>query len=199
VTTQPETPPTEESNEAEPDQLAVAKAQGKAYGKALQAMADESGAENQRAGEYLVTFVQEDAEGMYGLDDGELVWHEAPEDANAHLEIAVSDAADGRFVPGLDITLALLAEGRELFSTEMPFLWHPFLYHYGSNIKVSGEGPYSVRVRIEAPTYMRHDPINGKRYGQPVEVTFDDLTFELGRKPSPDAAPRGQDTPYASA
>jgi hypothetical protein len=53
----------------------------------------------QRAGNYLVAFVQENAEGMYELEDGRLVWREAPEEANAHLEIAVVDAADGRFVP----------------------------------------------------------------------------------------------------
>ena len=87
-------------------------------------MDEESGAVTRRAGDYLVAFVQENAEGMYEL-------------------------ADGRFVPGLDITLTLLEGDRELFSTTMPFLWHPYLYHYGTNAKVPGEGPYTVRVRID--------------------------------------------------
>jgi uncharacterized protein involved in high-affinity Fe2+ transport len=202
VTTPPQDPPMRESNEAEPDQLEVARAEGDAYGRALRAMDEESGATLQRAGQYVVAFVQEEAEGMYALEDGGLVWREAPKAANAHLEIAVADAADGRFVPGLDVTLALVEESdgeRELFVTEMPFLWHPFLYHYGRNVRVPGEGPYTVRVRIEPPRFMRHDPVNGKRYAQPVDVVFAHQRFELGRKPSPDAEPRGSDTPFAEA
>jgi hypothetical protein len=51
-----------------------------------------------------------------------------------------------------------------------------------------------VRVHIRAPTLMRHDPVNGKRYAEPVQVTFEDRRFTSGRKPSPDAEPRGADT-----
>ena len=197
MTTEPHIPPMQASNEAEPEQLDIARAQGDTYGQALHAMDEESGAVTQRAGDYLVAFVQENAEGMYELQDGRLVWREAPEEANAHLEIAVADAADGRFVPGLDITLALLEGERELFTTNMPFLWHPYLYHYGTNARVPGEGPYNVRVSIGPPAFMRHDPVNGKRYEQPVQLTFEDRRFKPGRKPSPEAQPRGADTSYA--
>jgi uncharacterized protein involved in high-affinity Fe2+ transport len=197
MTTEPTTPPMAASNEAEPDQLDVARAEGGAYARALEAMDEESGAVTRRAGDYLVAFVQENAEGMYELADGRLVWREAPEEANAHLEIAVADAADGRFVPGLDVTLTLLEGDEELFSTTMPFLWHPYLYHYGTNARVPGEGPYTVRVRIDPPAWMRHDPVNGKRYERPVDVEFEDRRFTPGRKPSPDAQPRGTDSPYA--
>ena len=197
MTTPPHTPPMSASNEAEPDQLEVARAEGDAYARALEAMDEESGAVTQRAGDYLVAFVQENAEGMYELEDGRLVWREAPEEANAHLEIAVADAADGRFVPALDITLTLLEGDRELFTTTMPFLWHPYLYHYGTNARVPGDGPYTVRVRIDPPAWMRHDPVNGRRYEQPVDVVFEDRPFKPGRKPSPDAQPRGADSSYA--
>ena len=88
MTTPPHTPPMAASNEAEPDQLEVARAEGDAYARALEAMDEESGAVTQRAGDYLVAFVQENAEGMYELEDGRLVWREAPEETNAHLEIA---------------------------------------------------------------------------------------------------------------
>jgi hypothetical protein len=100
-------------------------------------------------------------------------------------------------VPDLDITLTVLDGDRELFTTTMPFLWHPYLYHYGTNAKVPGEGPYTVRVRIDPPSFMRHDPVNGKRYADPVTVVFEDRRFTPGRKPSPDAGPRGADTTYA--
>ena len=197
MTTPPHKPPMAASNEAEPDQLEVARAEGGAYARALQAMDEESGAVTREAGEYLVAFVQENAEGMYELEDGRLVWREAPEEANAHLEIAVADAADGRFVPCLEVTLTVLDGDRELLTTAMPFLWHPYLYHYGTNATVPGTGPYTVRAQIAPPTFMRHDPVNGKRYEQPVEVVFEDVPFIPGRKPSADAQPRGADTGYA--
>ncbi|MGY1707392.1 iron transporter [Geodermatophilus sp. SYSU D00697] len=191
-------PPTSGSNEAQPEQLDTARQQGDAYGRALQAMAEEDGAAVTRAGHYLVALVTEQAEGMYAPDDsGRLVWREAPEEANTHIEVAVADGADGRFVPGLDVTVTVLDGERELLSQRAPFLWHPFLHHYGVNARVPGEGPYTVLVEIEPPTWMRHDPVNGRRFEAAVDAVFDDVTFERGRKPSPDARPRGPETPYA--
>jgi hypothetical protein len=190
-------PPTSPSNEADRDQSELAADQGAAYARALQAMDEESAAIVHRAGDYLVAFVQEEAEGMDGLEEGRLVWHEPPEEADAHFERAVADGTDGRFVPGLDITLIVSDGERELLRTELPLLWQPFLRHYGINAKVPGEGPYSVYAVIEPPTYLRHDPVNARRYGERVEVEFAGQWFSRGRKPSPDASPRGTSTAVA--
>ncbi|MEU4245691.1 iron transporter [Actinoplanes sp. NPDC026619] len=199
MTTHATTPPMRNSNEADDDQLKVAERQGDAYGNALQAMAEEDGAVTCRAGDYLVAFINEKAEGMYELDGDRLIWREAAPRATAHLEVAVADAADGRFVPGLEVHVEVTADGRPLVSTELPFLWHPFLYHYGSNAQLPGEGPYDVTVRIGAPHFMRHDPVNGKRYAEPVTARFEKVRFASGRKLSPDASPRGADAPTAGA
>lgn len=160
-------------------------------------MADEDGAATCRAGDYLVAFVNEKAEGMYALGGDRLVWREAAADATVHLEVAVADAGDGRFVPALDVRVDIEDNGRMLVSTELPFLWHPFLHHYGANAAQPGEGPYDVTVHIGVPTFMRHDPINGKRYAEPVTARFEKVRFVSGRKPSPDAQPRGGDAPTA--
>jgi hypothetical protein len=193
-------PPMSESNEAEPDQLSTARSQGDAYGQALDAMAEEDGAAVTRAGNYVVALVNEQAEGMYAPEgSGGLVWREAPEEANAHVEVAVADGADGRFVPGLDVTVSVLDGERTIFTHPAPFLWHPFLHHYGFNARVPGEGPFTVRVHIDPPSWMRHDPVNGKRFADPVDVEFADVSFEPGRKPSPDAQPRGTETGYAGS
>ena len=85
--------------------------------------------------------------------------------------------------------MTLLEGDRGLFTTAMPFLWHPYLYHCGTNARVLGEGPYTVRVRIEPAAFMRQDPVNGKRYERPVEAVFEDRRFTPGRKPSRDAQP----------
>ena len=64
----------------------------------------------------------EQAEGVYVPDDsGQLVWRKAAEDANARIEVAVADGADGRFVPGLNVTVTVLDGGQELFGATEPF------------------------------------------------------------------------------
>lgn len=168
--TETRTPPMQPSEESTADQLDLGRRQGDAYAAALKAMDKESGADIRRAGEYEIAVVVENAEGMYHLRDGELVWEE-PADENAHVEVAVRDAADGRFIPGLTVTVTLTGpDGQEVGTWQQPFLWHPWLYHYGRNWHVPGEGDYRIHVHIGTPTFMRHDHNNGKRYGRPVDV-----------------------------
>lgn len=195
-----DTPPMTPSNEADEQQLQLAAEEGTVYAKAVLAMAEETGVRLREAGDYVIGVAAEEAEGMYAPDgDGGLVWHE-PEDANSHIEVAVADRADGRFVPGLDVTVEVTdADGRPSGRHRMPFLWHPFLYHYGHNWKVPGEGTYTVDVHIEPARFHRHDPVNGRRYGEPVHVRFEGVHIEPGIKRSPDAAPRAAPAGPAAA
>jgi hypothetical protein len=199
MTTSGANPPMQASNEATAEQLAVARQEGDAYGQAVRAMAVEEGARAVHAGDYLLAFVNEEAEGMYQLEDGQLVWREAAPDANVHLEVAVADAGDGRFVPGLSVHVDVERDGQRVVSTDLPFLWHPFLYHYGGNAMLPDGGPYDVVVRVAPAPFMRHDPVNGRRYSEPVSARFDKVTFVNGRKASPEAQPRGTDAPTAEA
>ena len=172
------------SNEAKPEQLQLARDQGDALMKALDYMANEEAHSGGRkaAGEYLVAYACEEAEGLWRMQDGELVY-EKPETENAHIEIAVLDGADHRFIPGLEVHLTVLdSDGNEVGTHEQPFLWHPWLYHYGRNWELPGSGRYAFHVRIEPPTFMRHDPKNGQRYAEPVEVTFEGVDIKTGRK-----------------
>ena len=101
---------------------------------------------------------------------------------NCHLEVSVSDDDDHRFIPGLDVEATLVAEdGETVGPFTVPFLWHPGLYHYGTNIKVPGDGTYDVKVKIAPPRFARHDKTNGKRYADPVEVEFPEVDIETGR------------------
>ena len=183
MTTRAHMPPMKSSDEANQHQLELAKAQGAALQKALDHMiskvADDGG--TRRAGDYTVAYAVEKAEGMYHLQDGELVWHE-PEETNVHVEVGVCDAGDGRFVPGLEVTATLIAsDGTEVGTHTQPMLWHPWLYHYGRNWKVPGDGTYRMRVVIEPPTFHRHDKKNGKRYAERVEVEFPTVKITTGK------------------
>lgn len=169
---EPVMPPMKASEESTEEQLELAKKQGEAYAEALKGMDKESGADMVRVGDYLVAIVVEDAEGMWHLENGELTWHE-PGEENAHIEVAVCDAADGRFIPGLDVTVSVKGpDGTDYGTHTQEMLWHPWLYHYGRNWVVGDEGEYTIGVTIDPPTFMRHDHENGKRYADKVEVEF---------------------------
>lgn len=185
MTTSARKPPEKPSDEADRHQIAMAKKEGAAYHASLKYMAEEVADSGgmKHAGDYIVAYAQERAEGMYMLKgEGKLDW-DAPTDENCHLEISVSDAGDQRFIPYLEITATLTPEnGKAVGPFEVPFVWHPGLYHYGTNIKVPGDGDYRLDIKIKPPTLMRHDEVNGKRYAKTVDVTFDKVPIKTGQE-----------------
>ena len=177
-------PPMKISEEADQKQLKLAKEQGEAYVKALKHMTEkeaEIGGE-QQAADYIVGYAVEHAEGMYHFIDGDLKWMK-PDQENAHIEISVRDASDNRFVPCLKVQVTVIDKnGKPLGTHEQPFLWHPWLYHYGRNWVLPGDGEYTLRVHIDPPEFMRHDPENGKRYSKAIDVEFKNVRIKTGKK-----------------
>lgn len=171
------------TSEATAEQLDLAQAQGAAYGRALEyvtgTVAHDGG--ERRAGDYLIGYAVEEAEGMYEWAGSGLVWRE-PGESNLHVEVAVRDAGDGRFVPGPRVLATLIDPGGEEVSThEQHLLWRPMIYHYGRNWTAPSDGEYTPRVRVEPPTFMRHDEVNGRRFEEPVDVEFQGVKVERGR------------------
>ena len=171
------------SDEADERQLRLAREQGDAFRRAVEHMVDEVAQTGgmQEAGDVVVGFAIEEAEGMYELRDGTLEWME-PGDENLHLEVVVMDGADNRFVPNLHVEAEILTEdGTSLGTHDQPLLWHPMIHHYGRNWVVPGDGTYTIRVHIDAPEFPRHDEVNGQRYAEPVDVEFADVRVETGQ------------------
>lgn len=179
-----EAPPMDpDTSEATKEQLDLAKAEGDAYGKSLEYMTGTvaHGGGQTEAGHYLIGYAVEEAEGMYEWVDGQLEWRE-PGDDNLHVEVAVRDRADGRFVPAVTVTVTLTApDGTAVGTHEQPLLWHPMIYHYGRNWKVPSDGDYTLTVRVEPPTFMRHDETNGLRFTKVEEVTFTGVSVQRGQ------------------
>jgi hypothetical protein len=180
-----DSPPREVTDEASERGLALAKQAGDAYREMVDYFIGNvatSGAK-QNAGDYLIGVAVEEAEPLWQMLGGSLELKEPMADANAHLEVVVADRADGRFIPGLDVHVTLLDEsGDEVGTYELPFLWHPTMYHYGRSIHVQQGGTYTMRVHVEAPGFPRHDKVNGKRYSEPVTCEFGSIRIERGRK-----------------
>lgn len=176
-----ETPSKTTSDEVDERQLELARKEGDAYRESLEYMVEEVAdtGDTKEAGDYIVGFAQEGAEGMYApAGEGELEWQE-PDGENCHLEVAVCDGADRRFVPELTVHATLTAEdGTEVGPTEIPFVWHPGLFHYGKNLELPKSGTYTIDIEIEPPEFKRHDEENGDRYADSVEVRFEDVEIE---------------------
>jgi hypothetical protein len=173
-TTNQHTPPARSSDEATSSGLAIAQEVGDAFGRAVDHMVHEvaKGGDEIAAGEYLVAFAYEAPEGLYHWVGNELEWRE-PAGENLHLEVAVRDGRDGRFVPSLNVTATLVdSSGQATNPQPLPFLWHPSLYHYGANIRIPGADVYDIIVAIAPPTFSRHDRVNGKRFTTKVTAQF---------------------------
>jgi hypothetical protein len=171
------------SDEADRKGLDLGRAQGEALTRTLKHMTDEVATDGreEQVGEYLVGYAVEKAEGMYHPKAGDLEW-KAPGDHNAHIEISVRDAADGRFIPGLEVEVTLTApDGSEHGPQHLPLLWHPYLYHYGRNWTVPESGAYSLKVHFDAPKMPRHDKTNGKRFVAGCTHVFEGVKIETGQ------------------
>jgi hypothetical protein len=155
-------------------QLHHARAQGDAYGAALDQMLRlAAGAgDEQRTGDFWIGYAVESASGRHEWADDGFVWRE-PGGGQVQLLITVRDIGDGRFVPGARVVVTVAdSEGQEVGSHEHPLVWHPMLYGYRRDWDLPADGVYAVHVRVEPPTFSRHDERNGTRFTTPAEVEF---------------------------
>jgi len=126
-----------------------------------------------REGDLLIGYNIDEPKGWYEMRGNNLEWVEPQQGQTNHFEIVLRDAEDKRIVPNAKVRVTITdANGNEVDSQNLTFLWHPDFYHYGANIKVPSSGNYTVKVHIDPPDFGRHDKDRGKRFTQSVDVTF---------------------------
>jgi uncharacterized protein involved in high-affinity Fe2+ transport len=162
----------------------LALAQGTTYALALDEMQTEDTHASCIIDDYIISIACEDAEGMYmDSDAGELRWMIPDKKDNLHFEVVVQDKDDKRFIPDLEVKAKILNEKKETVTTmTVPFIWHPFLFHYGINCSIPKAGKYVAEVTIKKPSFHRHDETYGNRYPKDVTVTLGPLSLKPGRK-----------------
>lgn len=178
-------PPLQVTDEATQEGLQLVQEVGDAYRRSVQHFISKVAqvGDIRDVGDMTIGVAAEEAEPLFHLIGGTLQLKEPPEGANAHLEVVVMDRADGRFIPGLHVEATLSGDEGEVGTFVLPFLWHPTMYHYGTNVRIPRPGAtYSLAVAIEPPTFHRHDKVNGKRYATAVSARFDGLAIKGGRK-----------------
>jgi len=165
----------------------LAQAQGDAYHETLAALYEDanSGAA-QPAGDYLAGYAIDYALAAWELQDGKFKYAIDTEEStqlNAHVEATVQEARTGRFVPGLHL-LATLADGqgRPLGAQELPFEWHPWVFHYGENWRVPHSGYYRLHLHADAPSFRRYGRTAGRVFARGFDVNFDSVRVVTGAK-----------------
>lgn len=134
----------------------------------------------------------------HGTPPGDLrytVENERTTRRNAHIEVAPRDARNGNFLPGLQVSAVVIGPegpvappmdepgpGAPTRAGDVPFMWHSWLFHYGQNWRVPGQGAYRLQVHFDAPTARRYGRQSGNRMAKPVDITFDDVTIKVGTK-----------------
>ncbi len=133
-----------------------------------------------RVGDYTVSVVFERARGAWQLQAGKLAYATPTSSIGAvnHIEISIRDAATGRLLPGLNVRATILdSRKREIDTYAMPFMWHPWMSHYGLNVAVPGNGRYMIRVRAEAPAFRRYGSSALKAFNSAIDVEMRGLRF----------------------
>jgi hypothetical protein len=102
---------------------------------------------------------------------------------NSHVEVGALDALTGRFLPDLKVRATVLRDGHELGTMAQPFMWHPWLYHYGENWRVPRSGSYDVRVHADPPPFRRYGPqVAGAAMATAIDTTFHGIRIVTGQK-----------------
>lgn len=161
----------------------AAQDQGKTYDKALDLLSEDVDVcVGLKKDDYIITLGCEEAEGTYYPEgDDALRWQPPAQNLNKHIEITVQDAGDHRFVPGLKLRCTLKdGGGNGLGEFEVPFQWHPFIFHYGTDIELPGEGDFSFSLTIAQPQFARHSRTHGERYKSAVQAYFGPLHLKPG-------------------
>lgn len=166
----------------------LARAQGNSIERALSTMLTGVAVDGgeRRVGDYLVAFAVEYAEGFWGPAHGGLEYDYGAEESaahNAHVEVAVRDAATGRLLPDLDVDAALSLEGERVGSKRQALMWHPWLYHYGENWRVPKSArAYRLDVSWSASRCVSRFSAEEAPSLRGASASFEGIHIEAGQK-----------------
>ena len=141
---------------------------------------DPANGSQRRSGGYTVTVLLRRAQGVWISRDDKLVYKPPNSSVGPvnHMEISIRDVTTGRLVPDLNVRATILESRRKEIDTyAVPFMWHPWMNHYGLNVAVPGKGSYIIRVRADAPSFRRYGSSALTKFNRPVDVELRGLHF----------------------
>lgn len=127
------------------------------------------------SGPWRIAYVVEPAEPWF---ERERFREPAPGETH-HIEILPIEAETGRVVPGVPITVEVRdADGEVVDRKPLRFFYAEF-FHYANNFSIPEPGSYTLRARIEPPTFLRHgEESEGPALTEGAEVSFEGVELE---------------------
>jgi hypothetical protein len=176
-----------ETVDSESEWLPLAQAQGRAIKQAMNAMISSTAMDGEevKLGDYLLTYAVEYAESFWEIKDEKLRYNmraEMTSEKNAHVEVVIRDAETGRIIPGFTVTTTFFKDDKEVEKVSPGMMWHPWLYHYGMNIRVPKKDKYEVEIDAAAPDVKRYGREYGNQFSKDITYRFKDVDVEVGQK-----------------
>jgi len=144
-------------------------------------IAEEVAAEGgeKRVGPWRIAYIVEPAEGWFEHTGGQLGWRAPAPGETHHIEILPIEAATGRLVPNVPITLEIRdAQGARVARQRLPMYYAEF-FHYADNFAIPRSGEYTLRATLGAPDLRRHgEEAEPPALAEGATATFDGVRLE---------------------
>ncbi|ABD10450.1 hypothetical protein ThrDRAFT_03026 [Frankia casuarinae] len=109
-----------------------------------------------QSGPWKIGYIVEAAEPWYEGKGGQQILRKPAADETHHIEIIPVEAATGRIVPNVPITLAVI-DGKGTVAEEKTLnFYYAEFFHYANNFSIPRDGSYTLRATIGVPTFFRH-------------------------------------------
>jgi uncharacterized protein involved in high-affinity Fe2+ transport len=167
--------------------VAIARQEGTATDRPIAALlrgANTSGSQLS-SGDYKVAVIVQPARGYWEARNGKLSYVDSNNNVGSvvHMDVIIRDATTGRLLPGLNVRATVLnSRKKEIGTYAMPFMWHPWMNHYGLDVAVPENGRYTIRVRADAPAFRRYGSTALRKFNRVIDAEFRNVRLATPKK-----------------
>lgn len=132
-----------------------------------------------RVGPWRIAYIVEPAEGWFEGRGDDVEWRAPADGETHHIEILPIEAATGRLVPEVPITVEVLDAQGERVARKPLRPYYPEFFHYADNFSIPDAGEYRLRARIQPPDLRRHgEEREDPALADGAEVEFENVRLE---------------------
>jgi hypothetical protein len=130
-------------------------------------------------GPWRIGYIVEAAEPWYENHHGHESWRPPQPGETNHIEIIPMERSTGRIVPDTPITLTVLDSNGTVVEEKALNFYYSDFFHYANNFELPKSGDYTLRAKIEPPTFNRHgEQSEAAPLAQGATVTFGDVHID---------------------
>ncbi len=132
-----------------------------------------------RIGPWRIAYIVEPAEGWFERRGDDFEWRGPAGGETHHIEILPIEAATGRLVPGVPITVEVLDAQGERVARKPLVPYYAEFFHYADNFSIPEPGDYRLRATLEPPDLRRHgEEREAPALADGAEVEFENVRLE---------------------